>query len=207
MRNKKAIIAFILELLVFAAIAMIAEAAGFLDSLASIGLFVGFWAAPLLLTAMHLFVFCRSARALKMPYVFVAGTVAIIAALSGSVLMVLAGYRASGVSSLAVLLVLSFVIGRCTPRLADLATGESELGRTLSSFPAAPGSKYKTIPMLEMILGLGCILLAQVTPVSKGLELWAYLPLALWVGLGAVLQIYHLRSHAARPRAIPSDRS
>jgi hypothetical protein len=206
MRNKRAIIAFILELLVFAAIVMIAEAAGFLDSVASIGLFVGFWAGPLFLAAVHLLVFCRSAHALSMPYVFVIGTLAIVAALSGSVLMVLAGHLASGIPSVAVLLVLGFVIARRTPRLPELAIGESELGQTLSSFPAAPGSKYKTIPMLEMILGLGSILLAQVTPVSKGLELWAYLPLALWVGLGAVFQIYHIRSHAARSRAISSNR-
>ncbi|HEU4826060.1 MAG TPA: hypothetical protein VFS85_06250, partial [Dongiaceae bacterium] len=186
MRDKKALVGFLLELFVFIAILAIAKALGFFETLTAVGGFVGFWVCPLILAAVHVFVFCRSARMLRMSYVFVIGTLAIIAALSASVLTILAGYPAQGAAAVASLIISCFIVALRTKGLAELAIGESELGRTFSALPAAPGSKYKTIPALEMMLGLGCILLAHVTPISEKLELWAYVPLALCVGSGAV---------------------
>jgi hypothetical protein len=185
---------------------MIAEAAGFLDSLVSTGLFVGFWACPLVAAALHVLVFCRSTRALGMPITFTAVTLVIVAGLSGGVIAVLAGYPARGGATVLALAVVALVMARQTAKLAELAIGESDLSQTFGSLPASPGSKYGTFPMLELSLGAGCIVVAQVTPMAQRLELWAYLPVALWIGLGMVFQTFHLQAHAARRLASTSDR-
>jgi hypothetical protein len=196
----------VLEMLSFVAIVMIAEAFGFLDPLINTGLFVGFWLCPLLAAALHIYVFCRSARALKMPLLFVVGTLVTLAALLAGVLEILRGHAAIGIATVAASLVLTLVISLLTERLPKLAIGESDLSLTFGSFPSEPHSRYATLPMMELVLGAGSILLAHVTPISRGHGIWIYVPVALWVALGTIFQIYHLRSHySAASCASPSD--
>ena len=194
---------FVLELLGLYALIAVAAAFGFLDNLAEIASFVGFWLCPLILSLLNITVFCKVSRASEMPDSFIAGTLIAIVALSAAGIGLLDNqailYWGLAMTALGFYTV---VLSR-TSGLGRLAAGfrqSTDMWPGFPGFPTAPNSRFITLPMFEFTGGIALVVLISCTPLSTLHGLWIYVPALLCLNVGLVMQLSHLKAGCALER-------